>query len=418
MDLITEKKTDLFQIRDVETLVNWLASFGQSDTGGANRLLYSEAWLEAQLALKNMIKANGFTAYFDSVGNLFGRLEGTKQKDKTILTGSHIDTVIDGGKYDGVFGIIASFLATKILYQKYGRPHKTIEIVSLCEEEGSRFPLTFWGSGNITGKYTLKDALSIKDTEGISLATAMKKAGFDPAKYRSPQRKDIDAFIEMHVEQGLVLDYSNTSIGAVDYIVGQRRFTICIKGESNHAGTTPMPYRKDAISLASQYIYYLTEKAKRLDKDLVVTVGKINAKPNVPNVIAGEVEFSLDVRHYNDPLLDQYCDDLIQYFTSISEELDMPIDIHPWMKVKPVAMDPKLTLLSKKVAIQHNISVRSLVSGAGHDAQVFGEFCPTALLFVPSQKGISHSPMEFTKKEDLENGVHVLINYLYELAYT
>ncbi|MGN8646089.1 allantoate deiminase [Gracilibacillus sp. HCP3S3_G5_1] len=416
--MITKTKSEPFQIQDVEALVNWLASFGQSDTGGITRLLYSNAWLEAQLALKEMMNAHGFTAYFDSVGNLFGRLEGTKHKDRTILTGSHIDTVIDGGKYDGVFGIIASFLATKILYQLYGRPKKTIEVVSLCEEEGSRFPLTFWGSGNITGKYTLEDAAGIKDSDGIRLTEAMKKTGFDPAKYRSPYRKDINAFIEMHVEQGVVLDYSNTSIGIVDYIVGQRRFTVRVTGESNHAGTTPMPYRKDALSLSSQFIHYLTEKAKRLDKDLVVTVGKLNVQPNVPNVIAGQVDFTLDIRHFDDELLDHYWEDISQYFSTVSEELGMSVDIHPWMHVKPVAMDPKLTLLSKKTAINKHISFRSLVSGAGHDAQVFGNHCPTALLFVPSEKGISHSPKEYTKKEDLENGVSVLVDYLYELAYT
>ncbi|UOQ50538.1 allantoate deiminase [Gracilibacillus caseinilyticus] len=408
---------DAYNIEDVEALVHWISSFGMSETGGTNRLLYSQAWKDAQNALKELMETNGLITSFDSIGNLFGKLKGTSDNQNVILTGSHIDTVIEGGKYDGAYGIVASFLATQILYQKYGLPKKTIEVVSLCEEEGSRFPLTFWGSGSITGKYSLTDAQQIADANGVLFTTAMKNAGFDPLTYQSPHRTDIDAFIEMHIEQGIVLEQSKQSLGIVDHIVGQRRFTVQITGESNHAGTTPMPFRKDALCLASRYIHYLTETAKRVDPDLVVTVGKLQVKPNVPNVIAGEAEFSLDVRHYNDSVLDQFCTEFRSYFLSSAEELGMYISMEPWMEVKPVSMDPKLTLLSKKTAIANNISYRSLASGAGHDAQVFGEYCPTALLFVPSDKGISHSPKECTKKEDLENGVRILVDYLYELAY-
>ncbi|MRH44337.1 allantoate deiminase [Aquibacillus halophilus] len=402
---------------DVESMVKWLASFGQSDGGGVNRLLYSSPWVEAQHALRKEMDDNGLDTYFDSVGNLFGRLTGTEKKSKTILTGSHIDSVTNGGVYDGVYGIIASLIAVERLYKKYGAPKKTIEVVSLCEEEGSRFPITFWGSGNITGIYSLTNALTVKDSDGISLLEAMKRAGFDPDTYQSPKRNDIDSFIEVHVEQGVVLDKNKESLGLVSHIVGQKRFTIQVVGESNHAGTTPMPYRKDAMSVTAQLISYITEKAKELDPDLVATVGKLTAKPNVPNVIAGEVLFTLDIRHHQEEVLNHYCKIIQSFFNDTAAKNGMTITMEQWMDAKPVTMDPELAELSKHVATEKGIAFKRLISGAGHDAQIFGTFCPTALLFVPSKNGISHSPKEYTNKQDLENGVEMLTEFLYKLAY-
>lgn len=402
---------------DAEQLVKWLASFGQSNNNGVNRVLYSNAWVEAQHALKIKMEDEGFLTHFDSVGNLFGRIEGTEPGTKTILTGSHIDTVAEGGVYDGVYGIIASFLAARRLRQKYGDPKKSIEVVSLSEEEGSRFPLTFWGSRNITGRYTIDRAGGVADSTGISLTEAMKEAGFDPAFYQSPKREDIACFLELHIEQGLVLEEADKTIGLVSHIVGQRRFTITVTGESNHAGTTPMRLRRDAMAATAEIISYLTSTARKTDPDLVATVGKITAKPNTPNVIAGEVVFTLDVRHHQKEVLDHYGKDIFTFFEQTANELGVAIYADQWMDVEPVAMDKELTELARESAASRNISFQPIVSGAGHDAQVFGSFCPTALLFVPSVDGISHSPKEFTKKEDLESGVEVLTELLYRLAY-
>ncbi|WP_077623647.1 allantoate deiminase [Sediminibacillus massiliensis] len=402
---------------DSEQLVKWLASFGQTDNGGINRLLYTPAWVEAQQALQAKMKKDGLSTYFDSVGNLFGRLEGSKIGSKTILTGSHIDSVVNGGIYDGVFGIIASLVAVQKLKQRYGNPKKTIEVVSLCEEEGSRFPLTFWGSGNITGKYTLKDAEAIVDSNGISLLEAMKDAGFDPESYHSPRRKDLECFLELHVEQGIILDKTGDTLGTVSHIVGQRRFNIRVSGESNHAGTTPMRFRKDALQMASEFISYIAEKAKKTDPDLVATVGKINANPNVPNVIAGDVLFTLDVRHYQEEVLDAYCQAVFQHFESVAKDQDFQLTINQWMEAEPVEMDSRLMKLFEQTAQSRNIPHQTLFSGAGHDAQVFGTYCPTSLLFIPSLEGISHSPREFSKKQDMDLGIDVLTEVLYKLAY-
>ncbi len=402
---------------DIASMIEWLAAYGKTERGGVTRLLYSEEWLKAQQALKTKMDSVGFVTYFDRVGNLFGRLEGQEQPQSTILTGSHIDTVVEGGKYDGAYGVMASFLATKRLFELYGRPKKTIEIVSFCEEEGSRFPITFWGSRNVKGVYCLDDVEKMQDSEGVLFTQAMKDAGFDPLLYSSPARTDIEAFVEIHIEQGMVLEKNQNSLGIVSHIVGQRRFTITIIGESNHAGTTPMEYRKDALYMAAQFISFVTKKAKMMDKDLVATVGKMLVSPNVPNVIANKVTFSLDIRHYKEELLDLFCSEIFGHLNQKGKNAALEIDVMQWMDVKPVAMDEKMNAIVTEIAYENAISHQSIISGAGHDAQVLGSFCPTCLLFVPSKDGISHSPNEFTYTEDLEKGIEVLSELLYKLAY-
>ncbi|GGL59538.1 allantoate deiminase [Sporolactobacillus putidus] len=402
---------------DIQDLIVWLASFGQTDNGGVTRLLYSEAWEKAQRALEKKMAEMGFAARFDDVGNLFGRLEGTEQRDQVILSGSHIDTVIDGGKYDGAFGVVSAMIAASRLFRQYGPPKRTLEVVSLCEEEGSRFPLSFWGSGSIAGKYRLSDAEGPADASGISLAEAMHQAGFGKGIYPPPPRNDVFCFLETHIEQGQTLEREGLSWAAVSYIVGQRRFTIRLSGESNHAGTTPMDRRRDAVYAASQMIAQVIGSAKQQRNGLVATVGHIEADPNVANVISGQCRFSLDVRHHEEDLLDQFCQKIFSEFGDIAEKEQVALSIDQWMDVSPVQMNPRLTELNMQLAEKFGISYKKMVSGAGHDSQIFGAFCPTALMFVPSHQGISHSPSEYTKPEDLETGVQMLMKILYRLAY-
>ncbi|WP_251552051.1 allantoate deiminase [Neobacillus muris] len=410
-------KRNLLDEDQISTMIEWLASFGKTEAGGVTRLLYSPAWQEAQQALKHKMDETCLYTYFDSVGNLFGRLPGTEPNGKTILTGSHIDTVVEGGKYDGTYGIVASFLAVLRLFHTYGFPRKTIEVVSLCEEEGSRFPLTFWGSRSISGAYTLERVKEAKDEAGITFLEAMHQAGFDPKTYTPPIRQDVERFLEIHIEQGMILEKNHKQVGIVTHIVGQRRYTIELKGESNHAGTTPMQDRKDAVSTAAQLIAFLTDKAKEIDPLLVATVGKLNVKPNVSNVIAGEVEFSLDIRHHQEAVLDQFCREIFAEFKQVTLGLDMEVLISQWMDVKPIPMDQEMCELAREIAEAKNYRYQDIVSGAGHDSQVFGAMCPTSLLFVPSQNGISHSPKEFTSLEDLDAGIDLLTEVLYRLAY-
>jgi allantoate deiminase len=198
----------------IESLIEWLAQFGKTEEGGVTRLLYSNVWQKAQQALQQKMALAGLTAYCDSVGNLFGRITGTEKPNEVILTGSHIDTVVQGGKYDGAYGVLASLLAVQRLLSTYGPPKKTLEVVSLCEEEGSRFPLTFWGSKNIVGEYDLSDIEGVRDADDILFQDAMREAGFPLEYYQSLKRSDIVHFVEVHIEQGPILEKKNNKLAS------------------------------------------------------------------------------------------------------------------------------------------------------------------------------------------------------------
>lgn len=403
--------------KNVQHFLDWLATFGETADGGVTRLLYTKEWCQAQHALKDEMSAVGMKPYFDSVGNLFGRIEGTTDREHVILTGSHIDTVINGGRYDGAYGVIASFLATKMLLVQYGRPRKTIEVVSLCEEEGSRFPLTYWGSKNITGEYSLQNVKHLIDSNGIPFQRAMGEAGFSISSYKNNKRNDIDHFIEIHIEQGSTLEKNRIDIGLVTHVVGQRRYTVKFIGESNHAGTTPMEERKDPMVCAANAIDALTEKAKKDYPGLRATVGSIYAEPNVSNVVAKSVSFTLDIRHHKKDVLENYCRVVFQMIKEKAEERGVNVNVEKWTDSQPVALNTSLHTMMENIAETYTLNSIQMVSGAGHDAQILGAHYPTTLFFVPSHKGISHSPLEFTSVQDLQNGVLLLKELLYKLAY-
>ncbi|MGF6353602.1 allantoate deiminase [Paenibacillus sp. 4624] len=403
--------------KQIEEMVEWLASYGKDNSGGVTRLLYDPAWSAAQKAIQARIELLGLSARYDDVGNLFGRLSGRDPEANVVLTGSHVDTVIGGGKYDGAYGIIAALIAVEYLLTHYGQPLKPIEVVSLCEEEGSRFPMTYWGSGNITGVKEREAVHHINDVNGIPFEQAMHEAGFGLGLHAQPTRKDLECFIELHIEQGQVLEREEKSIGIVSHIVGQRRYNITVYGQSNHAGTTPMHWRHDAMFTSAELIRILMHRANAHESGLVATVGRMEVKPNVGNVIAREVTFSLDVRHSDAKIIEQFCEACFSDFETFTSEHGTTVTCHKWMDEPPVAMDCTLNQTAEDILKREGISYKRMTSGAGHDSQIFGTHCPTGLLFVPSQGGISHSPAEFTHTEDLQRGVRLLIDLLYKLAY-
>ncbi|MEF3355398.1 allantoate deiminase [Paenibacillus sp. GYB006] len=401
----------------VQNMIEWLASYGGDGKGGVTRLLYDPAWRAAQQAIKSKMEELGLLARYDDAGNLFGRIDGHDSKAPVILTGSHIDTVIGGGKYDGAYGIIAALIAVEYLKTYYGLPIKPIEVVSLCEEEGSRFPITYWGSGSITGVKKREMVRGIKDANNVPFEQAMHAAGFGTMQHPEPKRIDLECFIELHIEQGEVLEREKKSIGIVSHIVGQRRYDITVFGESNHAGTTPMQWRHDAMFTAAELIRLLIHRANMEKSGLVATVGRIDVKPNVGNVIAREVTFSLDVRHSDADKIHAFCEECFGEFEKIAAQHGTSIVCEKWMDESPVAMDSSLSAAAENILKKEGISYKTMTSGAGHDSQVFGTYCPAALLFVPSRGGISHSPEEYTNAEDLQRGVRLLIAMLHKLAY-
>ncbi|WP_342433539.1 allantoate deiminase [Neobacillus sp. FSL H8-0543] len=416
-DATTNKVTKLETLPE-ETIgrLEWLGQFGKDSAGGVSRLLYTKEWVEAQHALKGWMEEIGLKAQFDEIGNLYGTLTG-KNSNETILTGSHVDSVKNGGLYDGPYGIIAGILAIKYLKETYGEPLRNVEVVSMAEEEGSRFPYAFWGSKNIVGLAKREDVENIKDFEGIPFVKAMKESGFDFRDETKGPRKDLKAFVEIHIEQGSVLETEKKSVGVVHSIVGQRRFTVEINGQANHAGTTPMGYRKDAVFAASQMIFEIISKAKEAGDPLVATVGKIEALPNIVNVVPGKAIFTLDVRHTDKQAIVDFSEQLTAIINEVSKAHDVETSIDMWMDADPVPMDAEIVDVIEQQCNAAGLNYKLMHSGAGHDSQIFAPVVPTAMLFVPSLKGISHNPAEFTEPTDLAEGVKALIGALYELAY-
>lgn len=409
--------TQLDLDKEVMESVKWLSSIGADPTGGTTRLLYSDSWLEAQNGVKAKLEEVGMTTDFDAIGNLFGRLEGSKYPNETILAGSHIDTVVNGGKLDGQFGVLSAYLAVKLLKEKYGQPLRTLEVISMAEEEGSRFPYAFWGSKNLFNEAKKEDVIDIADFNGVKFVDAMHQAGFDFKKAEEPVRDDIKAFVEIHIEQGNVLELEGKSVGVVTSIVGQKRYTIVLKGEANHAGTTPMKYRKDAVYAFSKICSQSIDKAREVGEPLVLTFGKVEPKPNTVNVVPGEVLFTMDCRHTNQAELDAFTAEIEGDMKAIAAEMGMEIEIDLWMNEPPVPMDDTIIQVLKDVAEAEGINYRMMHSGAGHDSQIIAPHIPTAMIFVPSIGGISHNPAEDTKNEDLVEGVKTMAAALYQLAY-
>ena len=410
-----DKKMDIRET--FEKLDKQFTSYGGLDPRGITRLLYSEEWRQAVDALKEIFEENGLEVSSDAVGNVSGRLIGSEKPEETIMSGSHIDTVVEGGHLDGQFGILSALIATLYLKEKYGQPKRTLEVLSIAEEEGSRFPYTFWGVKNFFNLQNNDDVKDITDGEGIKFVDAMRESGFD---FRTDDkvRDDIKAFIEVHIEQGQILEKEEKKIGVVTGIVGQKRYTINLKGEANHAGTTPMGYRKDAVVAFTEIAQTLVTKAREIGDPLVVTFGSVKPVPGVVNVVPGEVEFSVDTRHIDEKELNDFAKTVESTINEVADKYGMTADINLWMEQEPALMDEGIVNMIEESAEKVvGDSYKVMPSGAGHDSQIFSNYMPTGMVFVPSIGGISHNVEEETDIEDLVKGIEVLAETLYKLAY-
>lgn len=402
----------------VKDNIEFFSEIGSDPTGGMTRLLYTKSWVEAQNAVKTKMEEIGMTTKFDAIGNLFGRVEGSELPNETVMTGSHVDTVVNGGTLDGQFGITAGYLAVQYLLEKYGQPKRSLEVISMAEEEGSRFPTVFWGSKNFVNEENRAAVEDIADAKGVKFVDAMRESGFDfNEDANRGRRDDIKAFVEVHIEQGNVLENEGLQIGVVNNIAGQRRYTITLNGESNHAGTTPMGYRKDTVYCFSKIVSEAIDRAKKAGDPLVLTFGRVEPKPNTVNVVPGETIFSMDCRHTDAQFLKDFTEELEAFMKETAEAMEIAIDINRWMDEAPVPMDEEIVTVIENVVKEQGFKYRIMHSGAGHDSQIIAPHYPTAMIFVPSIKGISHNPAEETKLEDLVEGVKALAESLYKLAY-
>jgi allantoate deiminase len=399
---------------EMERLVNWLGQFGEQPGGGIIRHVYDGAWSAARNALMQEMRDAGLDVREDAVGNVFGRIEG--ESSRVILTGSHIDTVVLGGRYDGALGVLSALAALRALTTR-GKPKKSVEMVALCEEEDSRFHANFWGSRGILGLVDQAELEALVDQDGVSIGTAMRDAGFPPERYREAIRKDLDAFVELHIEQGRILYDEHLPLGVVDTITGLYRFRVTVEGRTDHAGTTPMDLRRDALQAALQISSEMTRIVSEAGRPAVVTNGWWDIQPGAWNIVPGLVHFSVDLRHPDEATKQRLAAEIKRRGEDIAGARGVSIAYEVVGDILPKDMDSALKGQLQAAADQLGVKWIPMVSGAGHDSQVMATGVPTAMLFVPSVDGRSHSAAEFTSPDDAARGATVLAAALQRLAY-
>jgi len=386
----------------------------QTTVGGEIwRAIYTEEDKKAKNLIKRYMEDAGLEVREDSVGNVFGSIKGFSER--VILTGSHIDTVKNGGKYDGALGVVTAISVLRSYMQRGEKPEKTIEVIAFAEEEGSRYGLGYIGSRAVVGKLTEKDLLQ-EDWDGVTLKEAMTSAGYDPGNVGLAKREDIDMFVELHIEQGPVLGQKKKQIGIVQNIVGLRVYGIKIIGEQNHAGTTPMQLRKDPVIAMTRFITEMNQTVKNISETATLTFGKIDAFPGMSNVVPKRVEMLMDLRDGSDKNLDAIESVMAEQIKAL-EQVGYRITLDRLCSEPAVALD-RLGINKIRAAVREKgFSYMELDSGAGHDSQILAAQIPSCMIFIPSKDGVSHNPLEYSSLEDIEAGAEVLEKTLGLLAW-
>jgi allantoate deiminase len=349
----------------------------------------------------------------DAAGNLRGVYPAARPNAPRLLIGSHLDTVSNAGAYDGILGVV---LAIALLEELRGRRLPfAIEVVGFSEEEGVRFGTPFIGSRALVGGLA-EELLGVQDARGISVRKAIETYGLDPTKISEAElHSDALGYLEFHIEQGPVLEKLNLPLAAVDGIAGQSRLEFVFLGRTNHAGTTPMHLRCDAIAGAAEWIS-VVERLAREVSGLVATVGKIEAKPGAANVIAGEARLTLDVRHISDEIRVRTVEDLIRQAQELAARRGLTVQESHLLNQPAVAMDSFFIGQIEQAIVQTGCKPHRMASGAGHDAMILAEKVPSAMIFLRTPGGISHDPAESVLQDDVEKAIACGLHLLNQLA--
>lgn len=396
--------------------VEALARFGRHPNGGLFRTVYSPAWLEAREAIAAWLEDAGLDVREDAAGNLWGRLGGPFAAGPAVVTGSHLDTVKQGGALDGALGILAGIVAARAIRDRASRLRRPIEVVALCEEEGSRFACDFWGSRAITGRIRPDEPQQLRDADGLTLAEAMEAIGLDPARLGEARRDDIAAFVELHIEQGRNLVDGGQSVGVVNAITGLRHSEVTYTGRPDHAGTTAMTRRKDALAGAAEIVLRAEALARELGEPAVATVGQLTVLPGAVNIVPGVARFTLDVRHSVPTMLDHLLERIDAAVTEVAERRGLAWEHRTLVEHPPQPLDPRLLQTVLDAARSLDLDCPVLVSGAGHDAGIMARAFPSVMIFTQSHEGRSHCPEERTDAPHLVAATNLLAATLERLA--
>jgi len=400
-------------MRDLDIINSFTARPGK----GITRLTFSEPYMQARAHVVEELRKTGAQVATTPGGNLCGRLEGSIRAFPTVMTGSHIDSVLQGGRFDGVAGVVAALEVARVMAEEKIPHRHPINVVVFAEEEGSRFGSVMIGSRAWIGKLSSDDLHRLKDSEGISYAAAMKNAGLDPGDAPMLRPGMVKAMIELHIEQSLVLESKGLSIGVVEGINGIKQFLVTICGVPNHAGATPMDLRHDALQGAVRAIAAVEDIAIReMGGHTVGTVGMVTCEPGQANVIPGRVQFTLDIRDPDSGRINQAAQRMISVIQTICLARSLAFDIQPRSDTPPVRLSKELVRLIEETAQEKQIQVLRMPSGALHDSSILPEVTEVGMIFVPSKAGRSHCPEEETDLEDMRTGAELLLGAMAKLA--
>jgi allantoate deiminase len=389
---------------------------GITDTPGQlTRLYLSKAHVKAIDTVSAWMREAGMRVYVDPVGNVVGRYEGTISNAVALLIGSHIDTVVNAGRYDGTLGIVAAITVITELNRAQRRYPFAIEVVAFGDEEGVRFPSTLLTSRALAGTVDPR-RLDGKDAEGVSLRDALMQirpgADFTAAARR---REEFLGYLEVHIEQGPVLESEDRALAIVSAINGAGRYRLEMTGMAGHAGTVPMNLRRDALAAAAE-IVLATESEAQSTPGLVATVGQLAVEPGVVNVIPGKVTFSLDIRGPDDQIRRHAARHILDRAQMVAKRRRTSLSTEQFHDAPAVRCDPELIRLLSEALIQHGHPLRLLTSGAGHDAMAIADLCPVVMLFVRCAGGISHHPAESVSVADVDAAIRVMLSFVDRLA--
>ena len=397
-----------------------VASYGQLDPErGVSRPEGSSANRVLRDFTVQCMQAAGLWVRIDRVGNIFGRKDGSMNHEKAVMIGSHLDSVVNGGHLDGALGVFAGIEAVRRLRDEAFQNQRPIEVAAFTGEEGSAFMVgDMLGSAVLSGKMSVDEALSTKNTHGRTLYEVLTRNGYQgDFEYCSDE---IDTFVELHIEQGPVLDTEGVPVGIVEHIAGITWLKSIITGMGNHAGTTPMHLRQDALVAAADAVGFLSRRAREMAKlqhsPIVGTTGRLHVYPNNMNVIPGKVELGFDIRSTSVESMQRLTDETISFLSGLKCENGMDVHVEPPDMQAPVKLSEEIIRTIEKSAIQAGVRFKRMASGAGHDTQNMASIARAGMIFVPSVNGISHSPMEWTEWDDMEKGVSVLTGALKSLS--
>lgn len=394
-----------------------LGKIGRNEAGGITRLSFTPEEKEAKAFVADVMEQAGLAVDEDAMGNLFGRREGRNPQAPAVLIGSHVDSVVNGGMFDGTAGVLSGIEVLHTLQEHGWQGSHPVEVVAFTDEEGARFSTGMLGSQALVGQLTQEALDSYKDADGVSVADAMKEAGYDPIKMREAKRdpSTVKAYLELHIEQGKVLESQGLSVGVVTGIVGLRWLHLTLKGEAGHAGTTPMKLRRDPLAAASVVMAYLEDTVKG-EADTVGTVGQLRVRPGGINIIPGEVELTMDIRSLSRATLDKVEQALRQFIDDICQERKVHCALDVLHRLEPVSCSPGIVDTIENAVKETGLDLFHLASGAGHDAMVMARMTDVGMIFVRSKDGVSHNPKEWTEKDDLGDGADVLLKTVTALA--